>query len=273
MRLICDAEWLPAVLQSEFFCAAGFEKLFDSPDGKIGRGSALPITLSGVKERFFLRPVLHGGVLGAWLGATSLGLARPLREISVTATLRNAGAPVPRPAFVIGRALCGHAKSALWKAAIASVAIENTVDGLEFLATAPDASRRERALRAAALAIRKFHDCGGMHADLQIKNLLIAEDASDTKVFLIDLDRARIAAQVSPARRMQELMRLYRSLIKRGLLHHFGDTAAQQQAARIFLTAYTDGNSKFEAELLAHWGKEKLRVAIHQLGYRSQKSK
>ncbi len=271
MRLICDNEWMPAVSQSKFFSPEHFEKLFFADRG-IGRGTALQITLPGVNERFFLRPVLHGGILGSALGAASLGLARPLHEIAVTAALRNAGAPVPRPAFVLGRTFCGHAKSLLWKAALASVAIENTVDGLAFFASTPDPLRIERATRSAAKAIRKFHDCGGMHADLQIKNMLISEKGSDTEVFLIDLDRARLVAHVSPARRMQELMRLYRSLIKRDLLHHFGRSiASQEKAAYGFLHAYTDGDSELETALLAHLAKEKLRVAIHRLGYRSPK--
>lgn len=268
LRLIGDVQWLQRITCSEIFRQETFNALFDPSQKRVVRGQALLLAIPGIQEKFFLRPVLHGGIFGPVLGAALLGLARPLQELSVTATLYSAGANVPRPAFVLGGTLGGCRHSPLWKAAIATVAIENSSDGMAFFARRPNDLQIARATQAAAKAIRQFHDCGGMHADLQIKNLLFVENADDTKVFLIDLDRARYATQVSAARRMQELMRLYRSLIKRDLLSHFGTHETQIKAAREFLAAYTDGNRQLESAMLAHLTKEKWRVALHQIGYR-----
>ncbi len=270
LRLIGDVQWLQCIARSEICRRDAFAALFDPSQKRVSRGQALLFEVPGIQEKFFLRPVLHGGILGPFFGATLLRLTRPLQELAVTATLRAAGAAVPRPAFVLGGTLCGHRQAPLWRAAIATVAIENSSDGMAFFARRPNTLQIARATKAAARAIRQFHDCGGMHADLQIKNLLFVEQMDDTKVFLIDLDRAQHRSQVSAARRMQELMRLYRSLIKRNLLAHFGTREAQIKTAHDFLAAYTDGDHNLETAMLAHLRKEQWRVALHQLGYRKK---
>ena len=58
---------------------------------------------------------------------------------------------------------------------------------------------RPASARAVGAAIRRFHDAGGEHADLQVKNLLIDERDGRSEVLLIDLDRARAAGP--PVRR------------------------------------------------------------------------
>jgi len=205
---------------------------------------------------------LHGGILGPLLGAASLGLGRPRQELRVTAELHSKGAPVPRPAFVLGRPILGP----IWKSAIATFAINGGVDGLEFFRDKPSAERIERALRAAAVAIRHFHDCGGQHADLHVKNLLICENGDTPRVCVIDLDRASLVdsvSGVSPARRMRELMRLYRSLIKRDLLQFLSE-----RHERDFFATYVGQDAELRHAMLSHLERERTRVALHALGYR-----
>jgi 3-deoxy-D-manno-octulosonic acid kinase len=62
--------------------------------------------------------------------------------------------------------------------------------------------------------IRKFHDAGVVHADLNARNILLSETgAANVKVHLIDFDRARIG---KPSKRVSKnnLDRLHRSLVK-----------------------------------------------------------
>ena len=66
--------------------------------------------------------------------------------------------------------------------------------------------------------IREFHDVGLFHADLQIRNILVADES----VYLIDFDRARLIEELTPRQRWKNLLRLRRSLEKNGYpIEHF----------------------------------------------------
>jgi aminoglycoside phosphotransferase (APT) family kinase protein len=123
-----------------------------------------------------------------------------------------------------------------------------------------DDARIAACAAAAGRAVRAFHDAGGHHADLHLKNLLVQPGE---RVLVIDLDRAKVGDPPPAARRMRELMRLYRSLIKRQVFDRVG---ARGRAA--FFDAYTDGDPQLSAALLEGWPRERRRVARHQRGYR-----
>ena len=136
----------------------------------------------------------HGGLLGPlWRGAI-WGVARPVAELRATARLHAAGAPVPRPVLVAAH----RARGPLWSAVVGTVHVEGARDGLAWLAARPARAELLRGARAAGAAIRRFHDAGGSHADLQIKNLLLRERDGDTEVLVIDLDRARADRAARP---------------------------------------------------------------------------
>jgi 3-deoxy-D-manno-octulosonic acid kinase len=62
--------------------------------------------------------------------------------------------------------------------------------------------------------IRKFHDAGVVHADLNARNILLSETGdANARVYLIDFDRARIG---KPSKKVSKnnLDRLHRSLAK-----------------------------------------------------------
>jgi len=61
--------------------------------------------------------------------------------------------------------------------------------------------------------IRRMHDLGVFHADLQVENLLVGDSA----VHIIDFDNATIKPVVTRAARSRNLLRLKRSFEKRGL--------------------------------------------------------
>jgi len=230
-----------------------------------GRGATFvltwPASAPRAGERALVRPLRHGGVLGPLLGRAQLGLRRARRELAVTAALRAKGAPVAEPVFAWGRRIAGPC----FEAALAT-RLEPGLDGLGFLAAAPDEARLLAACAAAGAAVRRFHDAGGRHADLHLKNLLIQEhvgEAGGTRVVLLDLDRARAGAPPSPRRRMAELMRLYRSLRKRGMLARVGERGCAG-----FLHAYLGGDRALRAALLVRLPAERRRLARHAVLYR-----
>ena len=258
--LLVAAERFDAGARAAGLCAPdALDRLDRGRAFEVGRAATMLLALPAGGPRVVVRRVRHGGWLGAFLGSALLGVGRPLAELRVSATLRERGAPVAEPAFVIARRRLGP----VWDAAVATGAEQGACDALAFLAGAPGRARVVRAARAAGCAVRRFHDAGGSHRDLHVKNLLVRETPRSTECIVIDLDRASLRRDLSPARRMRELMRLYRSLLKRRLLDAVG---ARGLAA--FFGAYAGQDRALRAALRARLRWERLRVALHALRYR-----
>jgi hypothetical protein len=236
----------------------GVERHFARGGGGAGRSATALVELPESTEALVLRRLLHGGLLGPILGPFFLGTRRPLRELRVTAELRRAGAPVPRPALAWGRRCAGP----FWKLAVGTYLEPDAVDALAFLESEPPPSRLLRAAEAAGRAVRRFHDEGGRHADLQVKNLLIRERADGPECVIIDLDKARITPGLTPGERMAQLMRLFRSLLKRDVLKGVGIRGCAR-----FFGAYCGDDRLLRRALWRRVDRELRKVALHKLRY------
>jgi 3-deoxy-D-manno-octulosonic acid kinase len=239
--------------------AGALERHLSGRPGEGGRGPTARLPLGTGGEQLLLRLLLHGGLLGRGLDTMLLGLGRPLRELTVTSRLRAAGAPVPEPVLVLGVRRAGP----FWSAAVGTRVEEGTQNARRFLEQAPAPAAVTRAAEAAGRAVRRFHDAGGEHADLHLGNLLVRNDADTCECVVIDLDRARCTTGATPARRLAELARLYRSLIKRGLLTGLGEAGVAR-----FLAAYLDDDRTLGDAMLRHLPRERLRLRLHRLHYR-----
>jgi tRNA A-37 threonylcarbamoyl transferase component Bud32 len=259
IRLVADASLGTALEDLGLLAPDAWAHMERTASGSEGRGATV-ILEPREGERLLVRRVLHGGLLGPLLGASLLGLARPLRELAATSLLRSRGAPVPRPAFVWGE----HRIGPFYRAAVATWLEEESQDALGFLESDPSPARILRAAEAAGRAVRRLHDAGGRHADLHVKNLLLRERQAETECIVIDLDRIRVAESLGPRRRMQELMRLMRSLLKRRVLATVGPRAVAR-----FFGAYAGRDRELRRALLAHLPRERLRVALHATRYKS----
>jgi Lipopolysaccharide kinase (Kdo/WaaP) family len=232
-------------------------RLAEAEGGPGGRGPTVVVRLDP-DVRVLVRPLRRGGWLGPWLGASLLGPERPLAELTATAALRGAGAPVPRAAF----AIAWRRRGPVWSGALGTLFEEDAQDALAFLASRPCPERLRLALRSAGRAVRRFHDAGGAHADLHLKNLLVRESAGSCEVLVVDLDRARVLSAVGPGERMAELMRLLRSLRKRGLLDAVG-----RRGCALFFGAYLGGDRVLRRRMRARLGVERLRLKLHAIAY------
>jgi len=230
--------------------------LATAPAGQ-GRSRTAVVDLPGDAGRLHLRPVLHGGWLAPLWRGRLLGLARPIAELHATEMLRSRGAPVPEAVLV-----AGWRAAPLWAALFGTLQIAGARDGLAWLRGKPSAAALDAAAVSAGHAVRRFHDAGGRHADLHVKNLLLRGDPDRPETFVIDLDKAQVGAPPTPRRRMQELMRLYRSLIKRGVFEEIGPGPRTR-----FFASYTDGDASLASALLAHYPRELRRVSRHARGY------
>ncbi len=256
---LVDAELAPALRPAGLLDPARLAERLARGQGASGRAPTAEVALPGLAVTLVLRPVRRGGLLAPLLRGALLGPGRPLGELRATVALRAAGAPVPQPAL----ALAWRRLGPIWNGAVATRREAHAVDGLAFLAAGPDARRVRNAARSVGRAVRRFHDAGGRHADLHLKNLLVREGAQGFEVIVIDLDRARHVLRVAPAARMRELMRLYRSLRKQGL----EDRVGVRGCAACF-RAYVAGDRVLRRAMLARLARERRRVALHAWRYR-----
>jgi tRNA A-37 threonylcarbamoyl transferase component Bud32 len=230
----------------------GLERLLTQASGPRGRAPTAVLELAQRPERLHLRAVRHGGLLAPLWSDRLLGLGRPIRELETTAGLLKRGAPVPRPVLVAAR----HLRGPWVRAAVATLYEEDSIDGIAFLAAGPTPERSLAACAAAGRAVRRLHDAGGRHRDLHLGNLLLRERDGRCECLIVDLDRARLVHEASPAARMSELGRLFRSLVKRELWNPVGD-----DGCRAFLDAYSGEEPALRAALLAHLPRERRRLA------------
>lgn len=160
-----------------------------------------------------IREYRRGGFVRHFMTKSYLFDNRPLHEIEVHCAAYRSGVAVPMPLGAYW-----ERRGPIYRGAIAVARLE-AVNLLDYLSGDADGSEgKADALRRCGAALRQMHDAGFVHADLQIRNILIAGDGP----YIIDLDKARQCTRVSPSARQVNLVRLRRSLEKNGvLLKHF----------------------------------------------------
>lgn len=194
-----------------------------------GRGAAWFVRHDG--RDLVLRHYRRGGLLGPWLGDRYLwfGLARTraFREWHLLAELHRHGLPVPRPV-----AACVRRFGLCYRADLMTERLPDVESLAQRLA--------EDALPPArwndiGRGLRRFHDAGVYHADLNAHNVLLGRET----LYLVDFDRGRLRAGGRWTR--ANLARLKRSLDKlKGLDARFCFSGTDWSA---LLAGYGDGGS------------------------------
>ena len=258
--LAVRAEWRTAARGLALLAPGGLERwLADAPSGGSGRAATARVALPGGPQ-LVVRRLRHGGLLAPLLGDRYASPARVLRELDVTARLRAAGAPVAEPVLALARR-----RRIGFALALATVYEEGAADALAFLASSPDDERIARAAAAVGAALRRFHDTGGRHPDLHVKNLLLRETRAGADALVIDLDRARAGDAPGAAQRAAEIGRLGRSLLKRGVAEQVGE-----RGAAAFLAAYCAGDRALRDALVRRFPSERRKARLHALLYRER---
>jgi 3-deoxy-D-manno-octulosonic acid kinase len=171
-----------------------------------GRGSA--VFIQPGDDTWVLRHYHRGGFMSRlindvyfWHGTES---TRAFREWRLLADLYDSGLPVPRP---IAARVCRTGLS--YTADILTVYIDATESVDAMLHAGKSLGDQWQVIGS---TLRRFHDRGVDHSDLNVRNILV--DATG-RVYLVDFDKGRLR---SPgAWRRRNLQRLQRSLRKTAL--------------------------------------------------------
>jgi len=161
-----------------------------------------------------VRLYAHGGVLGRVLGTAFLGASRMLNELRIHICASRAGVPTSVPV-----ALRVERRGPFVTAHYVTRKLPDALNLLDFC-EGPGAQRdlsppqRQRLASAVAGAVARMHDAGILHADLNLKNLLVRDPCGNPKVFIIDFDKARMGAAPALKKRLDNLLRLDRSVYK-----------------------------------------------------------
>ncbi|MGF1615627.1 MAG: 3-deoxy-D-manno-octulosonic acid kinase [Gammaproteobacteria bacterium] len=162
-----------------------------------------------------------------WLGATR---SRPFREWRLLDALWRQGLPVPRPAAarLVRRGLvyCGD------------ILIERLFNTRSLAELLTQQALPSALWQRVGAVIRRFHDRGADHADLNAGNILVDDRG---KIFLIDWDRGRLRRSAG-GWQQSNLSRLARSLVKsahRQPMFHYSETDWQ-----VLLCGYERGERR-----------------------------
>jgi 3-deoxy-D-manno-octulosonic acid kinase len=169
-----------------------------------GRGTSYFFRAGG--GDYVLRHYHRGGMAAAllrdrYLRWFSLKHTRAWREWDILSRLWREGLPVPRPvaARVIFSGLFYRADIITAKLPVPSTLVEllktRTLSAAEW--------------QAAGRLIRRFHEAGVYHADMNAHNIVYAAN----RLYLLDFDRGRLCPRKS-AWQQRTLRRLHRSLLK-----------------------------------------------------------
>lgn len=181
-----------------------------------GRGQIVQIDVAG--RSAVLRRYRRGGWVARLLQDrylwTGLERSRPAREFRTTLALFEAGLPVARPLAALVQWDRLTARGALVTEYIGDS--RTLAQSLPVMVTDQPVAVSGNRIPWAAVGrtLRRFHDAGLDHADLNAHNILLG---ADEQVHVIDFDRARWRSPEGDAQqrwRSGNLRRLHRSLLK-----------------------------------------------------------
>lgn len=228
----------------------------------LGGGRAPHPVVRVGEDLWVVKRYLRGGLVARWNRDRYLDPGRFFRELEVCRHAVSRGVPTVETIGLVLRRESGGLFRA-W-AVLPMVGTGATlVETLE-VGDRPEA----RAFVAAGQSVRRMHEAGIDHPDLNLRNVLVdrgAPPAGEPRALLLDWDRARILSDPDPALAHRNLLRLYRSALKGRF-----ESRKLERALRAFLRSYFRGDPAGFRALRAYYRRHRFREIVwHRLFWRS----
>jgi tRNA A-37 threonylcarbamoyl transferase component Bud32 len=184
----------------------GLKGEMGSPFSNGGRGSVKKLECEDAHSAI-IRPYLRGG----WIQHVNKDrylTNRAKAEFETLLDAYNRGLPVPLPLGVLW-----SKRGPFFKGVLATEEFDG-VHLQEYLTSGVE-DPNEALIKQLATAIRSMHDHSIVHADLQVRNLLV--NPSNLEVMIIDFDKAYSPNVITPLQRQSNWRRLLRSFKKNRL--------------------------------------------------------
>lgn len=224
-----------------------------------GRGRVLSVPAPGSSTvRWVVRHYHRGGAAARLLGDRylRLGVPRPHREFGLLHSLRTLGVPAVEP---VGAAV--YPTGAVYRGDLVTVWVPDSEDLARVLFGAAQLDEVERgaagagtatahppraippleAMRSAGRLVRRLHERGVVHPDLNLKNILLVPGEGGPRALAVDVDGARIRSSAGGPARRRMLGRFERSLRK---WEDRAGTPAPGGALEAFRAGYEEGEGE-----------------------------
>ena len=220
-----------------------------------GRGPVVRFTLAGLPA--IGKRARHGGVLGPIFGDLYVRRRRVLDQAKMAQRLEAGGVATPR-ILAVGTA---RVLGPVHRQAVVSRELHGARNLLELAMTGPSRRRRSELLIQCADLVRRMHDAGFLHADLNVGNLVLERDQEGERLHIVDLDRGRFEPTVSRRKRLANLRRLLRSYEK----WIAGRLRLTPREEILFLRRYAGGDTSLLRSLALSLGRHRSLLGPRRL--------
>lgn len=264
ISLLLKEEYKNFLLQQGIDDPKSFLRKKGTPSPHRGRISHPVLPLRG-ENHAVIRQYVHGGLLGNFMKHVFFFGSRSFQELALTEEIRSTGIPTVLPIAAIHQRifLC------FYHAYLLSLEVPEAIDLIQYfqeMGTSPSCeiiSQKRKMIRRIGLLIRKLHQEGFFHGDLQMKNILISGD----QILLLDFDRSYRKNPLTIRERMKNLIRLNRSAEK---WKRLGLAITRTDAWRFFLSYAGEDQSLYQA--MVQWLKAySVRLSFYRFGWRIEK--
>jgi len=234
-----------------------------------GRSTCKTLLMESLgNESFIVREYWHGGMVGKIFKDFFCDGMRPVRELSVCEAASNGGIKTTEIIAIIKSKVFGP----LYKFRLITKEITASIDLIELLLHSGENQlfeQKKEIINELAKAVNDMHNVGIYHADLHLKNILVKSDpGGGVHVYIIDLDKSKQYEKISFQRKMKNIMRLDRSVVKmrRKNRELFSETFPVSKTDRIrFFKKYIELDSEAVKPLRYYLQSYNNTHALHKL--------
>ncbi len=187
----------------------------ESDNSYQGRSSCKTLLMESLDdESFVVREYWHGGMIGKIFRDFFWDDTRPVKELSVCEAASRGSVKTTEIVAIIKKRIMGP----LYKCRLVTKEITESIDLIDLLLHPGEnqlLKQKKQIINKLAKAVNDMHDLGIYHADLHLKNILVQSDeGGSVNVYIIDLDKSKQYEKISFQKRMENITRLDRSVVK-----------------------------------------------------------